>query len=69
MYDTPQGFRVVVEAPSAAEFDRVHAALAEGAKAVAMPPGETFWAERFAMFTDRYGTPWMLSYTGSKQMG
>jgi PhnB protein len=69
MYDTPQGFRVVIETPSAAEFDRVHAALAEGAKAVAMQPGETFWAERFAMFTDRYGTPWMLSYTGSKAMG
>ncbi len=68
MYDTPKGFRVVIEAPSAAEFDRVHKALAQGAKAVAMPPGETFWAERFAMFTDRYGTPWMLSYTGSKRM-
>jgi PhnB protein len=68
MYDTPQGFRVVVEAPSREEFERVHAALAGGAKAVQMPPGETFWAERFAMFTDRYGTPWMLSYTGSKRM-
>lgn len=68
MYDSPQGFRVVVEAPTQEEFERVHAALAGGAKAVQMPPGETFWAERFAMFTDRYGTPWMLSYTGSKRM-
>ena len=34
-----------------------------------MAPMETFWAERFAMFTDRYGTPWMLNYTGSKAMG
>ena len=24
-----------------------------GAREVAMPPGETFWAERFTMFTDR----------------
>jgi PhnB protein len=31
-----------------------------------MPPGDTFWAERFAMFTDRFGTPWMLSFTGSR---
>jgi PhnB protein len=69
MYDAPKGFRVVIEAPSPAEFDRVYGALAEGAQAVQMPPGETFWAERFAMFTDRYGTPWMLSHTGSKMMG
>ena len=32
-----------------------------------MEPCETFWADRFAMFTDRYGTPWMLNYTGSKE--
>ena len=31
-----------------------------------MPVAETFWAERFTMFTDRFGTPWMLSYTGAK---
>jgi PhnB protein len=68
MYQTPQGFRVVIEAPSREEFDRVHAELAEGARAVEMPAGETFWAERFGMFTDRYGTPWMLSYTGTKRM-
>jgi PhnB protein len=68
MYDTPQGFRVTVEAPSGEEFDRVYAALAERARSVFMAPAETFWAERFAMFTDRYGTPWMLSYTGSKRM-
>jgi PhnB protein len=69
MYETPQGFRVVLEAPSRAEFDRIHAALAQGARAEEMAPGETFWAERFAMFTDRYGTPWMLSFTGAAQTG
>ncbi|MBI1392291.1 MAG: VOC family protein [Alphaproteobacteria bacterium] len=66
MYETPQGFRVQIEAASLADFDRIHAALSAGARAVAMPPGETFWAERFAMFTDRYGTPWMLNYTGAR---
>ncbi|WEF24052.1 VOC family protein [Paracoccus sp. S3-43] len=68
-YDRPQGFYVSVETPSTAEFDRVHAALSEGAEAIAMEPGETFWAERFAMFRDRFGTPWMLSFTGSKGTG
>lgn len=66
MYDEPKGFRVHIETPSLAEFERVHDALADGARAVAMPQAETFWAERFAMFTDRFGTPWMVSFTGSK---
>jgi PhnB protein len=66
MYSRPQGFRLMVETPSPAEFDRVHAALAKDAERVDMPPEETFWAERFAMFVDRFGTPWMLSFTGAK---
>lgn len=66
MYEAPQGFRVQIEAPSLAEFERLHNALAQGAKRVDMPPGETFWAERFTMFTDRFGTPWMLNFTGNK---
>lgn len=66
MYDKPQGFRVQLAPSSRAEFDRIYHALAKDAQAVAMPPGETFWAERFAMFTDRFGTPWMLNYAGDK---
>jgi PhnB protein len=69
MYEPPQGFRITLAAPSLAEFDRLHAALAREATSVAMPPGETFWAERFAMFNDRYGTPWMLMFEGNKQPG
>lgn len=66
MYERPQGFYVTIETPSRDEFDRVFAALSEGAESIAMPPGETFWAERFAMFRDSFGTPWMLSFTGAK---
>jgi PhnB protein len=66
MFSKPQGFRVAISPPSREEFDRVHAALAEGAQSVEMAPGETFWAERFAMFTDRYGTPWMLNFEGNR---
>ncbi|WP_188261515.1 VOC family protein [Azospirillum tabaci] len=69
MYSKPQGFRVSIAPQSLAEFDRVFAALAKDARAVEMPPGETFWAERFAMFTDRFGTPWMLNYEGAKNTG
>ncbi len=66
MYSKPQGFAVTISPPSRAEFDRIFDALAKDAQSVAMPPGETFWAERFTMFTDRFGTPWMLSYAGSR---
>ena len=69
MYDKPQGFRVSLAPSSLAEFDRIYDALAKDATDVAMPPGETFRAERFAMFTDRYGTPWMLNYDGAKAQG
>ena len=68
MYDKPQGFRISIDCPSVAEFERVHAALARDAEREEMQPGETFWAERFAMFTDRFGTPWMLNYTGNRAM-
>ncbi len=69
MYDKPRGFRVSIAPTSRAEFDRIHAALARDALSVEMAPEETFWAERFAMFTDRYGTPWMLNYEGAKAQG
>ena len=69
MYDKPQGFRVCISPQSGAEFDRLYDALAKDARAVTMPPAETFWAERFAMFTDRFGTPWMLNFGGSKLQG
>ena len=66
MYNKPQGFAVSISPRSRAEFDRIFEALAKDAKSLTMPPGETFWAERFAMFTDRFGTPWMLNYAGAK---
>ena len=26
-----------------------------------MPLGETFWAVKFAMLTDKFGIPWMIN--------
>ena len=65
MYQPPQGVRVQIAPGSRAEFDRVFAALSDGARSIDMAPARTFWAERFAMFTDRYGTPWMLNFQGA----
>jgi PhnB protein len=69
MYEKPRGFRVSIAPTSRKDFDRIFAALAKNAPSVEMAPDETFWAERFAMFTDRYGTPWMLNYGGAKTQG
>ena len=44
---------------SSAEAERVHALLAEGGQ-VFMPMAETFFAFRFAMLRDRFGTSWMI---------
>lgn len=41
------------------EADRVFALLKEGGQ-VFMPMEETFFASRFAMLRDRFGTSWML---------
>ena len=68
-YDKPQGFRVSISPSSREEFERIFKALSDDAERVDMAPAETFWAERFAMFTDRYGTPWMLNYEGNRAKG
>jgi PhnB protein len=66
MYEAPQGFSVSIAPASFSEFDRLYRVLGDRARLVTMPPCETFWADRFAMFVDRFGTPWMLIYAGRK---
>lgn len=39
---------------------RVSRPLAEGSH-VQAPIQETFWARRFGMVVDRFGTPWMIA--------
>jgi PhnB protein len=68
-YSKPAGFSIAISPSSIAEFDRIYGELGKGALNVSMPPAETFWAERFTMFTDKYGTPWMLMFAGNKMPG
>lgn len=68
-YQEPQGFSVSLQIDSADEADRIYSELSRDARSVMMEMQETFWAEKFAMFTDRFGTPWMINFTGSKAMG
>jgi PhnB protein len=55
-----QGFSVSLSVEQPAEADRIFQAFSEGAQ-VTMPIQETFWAIRFGMLVDRFGTPWMIN--------
>ena len=59
-FEAPQGMFVSLQIDDPAEAERIFHALAEGG-AVRMPIGETFWAVRFGMLVDRFGTPWMIN--------
>ena len=56
----PQGFCVCIQVDDPAEAERVFRELGEGGT-IRMPIGETFWARRFGMLIDRFGTPWMVN--------
>jgi PhnB protein len=55
-----QGFSVSVTVDDPADADRIFAALADGGT-MTMPIAESFWALRFGMLVDRFGTPWMVN--------
>jgi PhnB protein len=62
MFEQPQGFYVNLQFDHVAEAEKIYNALAENGM-VRMPFQETFWAHRFAMLVDRFGTPWMINCT------
>lgn len=55
-----QGTCVNIDVASIEDAERIYAALSEGGT-VQMPLQETFWAHRWAAFTDRFGKPWMVN--------
>jgi PhnB protein len=59
-YKQPQGFAATLNIDQPAQADRIFGALAEQG-VVQMPIQETFWALRFGMLIDRFGTPWMVN--------
>lgn len=59
-YRPAQGFCTNVSVDTPAEAERIFRELAEGGT-VTMPIAETFWAHRFGMLVDRFGTPWMVN--------
>lgn len=59
-YKPAQGLSVSLHVKTAEEAERIFRALAEGGT-VTMPIEKTFWADRFGMLVDRFGTPWMIN--------
>ncbi|HEX3447811.1 MAG TPA: hypothetical protein VHS97_06130, partial [Isosphaeraceae bacterium] len=59
-YQKPQGFSVLLHVDAAADAERIFKMFAENG-AVQMPVQETFWALRFGMLIDQFGTPWMIN--------
>jgi PhnB protein len=57
--EQPKGFSVTLHADTPAEAERVYAALAEKGT-IGMPMNQTFFAARFGMLVDQFGTPWMI---------
>ena len=60
MSEDMKGSSVPLGVDKPAEAERIFHAVAEDGT-VRMPIQETFWATRFGMLTDRFGTPWMIN--------
>jgi PhnB protein len=59
-YEQMKGFTVTLGVNDPSEAERVFKALSENGTAQ-MPIQKTFWAARFGMLVDQFGTPWMIN--------
>lgn len=59
-YEPMKGFSVTLGIDDTREAERVFHALSESGT-VQMPIQKTFWAARFGMLVDQFGTPWMIN--------
>lgn len=58
--DEAKGFSISIGLNDPAEAERIFNALAENGQ-IQMPLQQTFWASRFGMLVDQFGTPWMVN--------
>jgi PhnB protein len=65
-FEKAQGLWVSINVKDAADAERIFNELSEGGNVV-MPFQQTFWSPGFGMFTDRFGTPWMVNTEGPAQ--
>ncbi len=59
-YEPASGIWVCIVNDDTDEAERIWKAVEPGGSVV-MPFGPTFWAKRFGMVKDRFGTPWMIN--------
>jgi PhnB protein len=59
-------FFITLETDTAEEADKLYEALKDGEPEMEMQ--ETEWAEKYAMFKDKFGMQWMINYIGNKTM-
>ncbi len=60
-FNAGDNYFVCIQCESVQETDKLFSALSEKGK-IKQAPQETPWAARFAMFTDQFGTNWMLNF-------
>ena len=59
-YEGMRGISLSLNVKNVQEAEKVFTALAVNGT-VTMPLEKTFWAERFGMLIDQFGTPWMVN--------
>jgi PhnB protein len=65
-FNAGNNYFVSIQCESVQETDKLFSALSEKGKTI-QAPQETQWAARFAMFTDQFGTNWMLNCDKPRQ--
>ena len=64
-FDFTPATSMFVDCSSAAELERLFAALSEGGR-VLMPPDNYGFSERFSWINDRFGVSWQLDWRGTE---
>lgn len=59
-YEGIKGVSITLDYATVAEAERVFATLTEGGQ-VTMPMQGAFWAQRWGMLIDKFGTPWIVN--------
>lgn len=59
-YEGIKGVAIAVDYPSITEAQLVFDALSSGGQ-VSMPMQPAFWAKRWGMLVDKFGTPWIVN--------
>ena len=59
-YEGIKGVAIAVDYPSVDKAETVFAVLAAGGQ-VTMPMQSAFWAKRWGMLVDKFGTPWIVN--------